>query len=555
MVDIWSNILEKTAEQLPPFNDYLLKDFKQDQINRCPSFMEMTFNEATRLFPGNVKFVGSRILTPEERINHTLNNPKYNMSVEIAQTEMSLMEFKFLYENNPFNIYLYMPYLKDNAMTINGSKYYLQFALTDRVFYHIQRENGLGIKVLRAHLRFWRNLRYQYCSMSGIRYADHVLVVKAHLREHRCTSEDIKSALILYSLSLVGFDATLSKYGVNPAHIRFVESWDQTDTEFEYFMVRKADDDNPGLYAKVHKSILSTNPNSELKTSMRVITALMYVVQYFVRCTSTIYTNNTELIKYLMSPTDFSVWQVILGKTIYGINYASETQVCAHAEQHLESLLTYLDPHTKSELADVGCYCENIYDLLDYVFINMDVHVLNHTPANVAEKRLNTIGLLCGNLVRKLFVKVYGYTNNCKKSRVIVQREVEALFRIGVKAFAQIHTAGPVVAINPANYNDNYLLAVGARKMRATHSAAGSRSSDLSGSKGGKTSANHLSSPEHRFHSSWMYVESCLTVSHQHPDAAGNINVFCEIDQNGNILVPDYGEDFHTVMTPYLITK
>ena len=141
----------------------------------------MTFIEAAKLFEGEIKFKDYRILRPDERIHEMLDNPKYAPTIDITQTELMLVEFRFEVNKQIFSTLIYLPYLYNDAIIINGSKYYVQFALTDKVFYHISRENGLGIKVLRAHLRFWRNYRHRFQSVSGHQYSDNILIVKIHM--------------------------------------------------------------------------------------------------------------------------------------------------------------------------------------------------------------------------------------------------------------------------------------------------------------------------------------------------------------------------------------
>lgn len=554
MREVLDDILDECNLQLPQFNSFLLKDFREQQINKCTDFMKMTFEEVTRLFQGKVQFKGARILSPEERIAVTINNPRYPTAVEISQTELMLVEFLFQYEQSPFSVHLYMPYIKDDCMLINGTKYFVQFPLTDRIFYHISKDNGLGIKVLRAHLRFWRNLRHQFSSMAGNRYGDNVIIVKIHLRNHKYTLDDIKTALLLYPLCMLGWTETLRRYGIHSDEIQFTGVWNKEDYDYDYFQVRKPEGDKEGLYMKVHKRILSANPDESIRVQMRVVTSLLYVLQYFVRCPSTMYQDNVELRRYLTSDTDTTVWKVILGKTSYGIHYASEIQVCGHAEQHLDSLKTYLDPHTKMKLREIGVYCDNIHELLDYVFINMDSHVVNYTPADLFNKRINIHDLLSNPVVRRIFTKVYGFTNNNRKNRVTTVKDIENNFKIGSKAFTQLHQAGAAVAINPATYNDNYLLTIGARKVRTTHSSTGVKSNEIGGAKT-KQQTNHLTSPAHRFHSSWMYVEACLVVSHTNPDIAGLINHFLDIDTKGNVIVSDYAQEYHEQIAKWLITK
>lgn len=540
--------------RLPQFNRYLLKEFREEQIRRCISFTEMAFEEATRLFHGRVRYEGSRVLSPEDRIQLTLNNPRNRApSVEIAPTELMLVSFDFRYDGTPFSIPLYMPYLKDDCMVINGSQYYIQFALTDRAFYHISKENGLGIKVLRAHLRFWRNQKHNFTSVNGIRYADQVVIVKIHQRVYKHTTDDLKTALLLYPLSMMGWKATLNRYGIDERQIQFVGHVNREDVDNEYFQIRKATDSQEGLFVKIDKAILATNPDETNRVQMRVVTSLMYILQYFTKAPTTMYQNNVELRSLLTSENDFTVWQAILGRAIYGINYG-ESQGCGHAVQHLDSLMTYLDPHTKIKLSEIGVDCRDIHDLIDYVFINMDSHVVNYTPADLSDKRINIIDLLVGTVVRRLFVRIYSFTNNNRKNRTSTPQEVESLFRVGMKSFTQLQHAGSVVAVNPSRYNDNYLLAVGARKVRTTHSSTGGKSGDF-GAARTKQQVNHLSSPDHIFHPSWLYVESCLVVSHTNPDSAGSINYFLPIDTKGNVIVADYAKEYRDQMLPFCITK
>jgi hypothetical protein len=85
--------------------------------------------------------------------------------------------------------------------------------------------------------------------------------------------------------------------------------------------------------------------------------------------------------------------------------------------------------------------------------------------------------------------------------------------------------------------------------MRATHSA-----SNTGGGKKSKNT-NHMTSPEHKYHPSWLYVESYGEVSHTHPDTAGTINMFLPIQENGTIIVEDYGHYIQEIMAEYLVTK
>lgn len=559
-MSIWDEVIDATSDALPKFNTHTLKIFRQKKIEECVSFMAMAFQEATRLFEGDIIYRGYHILSPEERLKSTFYHTKYlNTTVDVTQTELMLVEFHFEYKKEIYSSQLFLPYLIDNAIIINGSKYYIQFALTDSVFYHITKENGIGIKVLRAHLRFWRNQRHTFLSVRGTRYNDNIIIVKAHMKNYKYNTEDIKPALILYPLVKFGWKSTLTRYGISEEQLDLVPFADKRDTKFEYFEIRKSSKDNPGMYLKVDTTLLSTNPDLDIKLQMSVVSSIHYILQYFVRWTATIYTDNLQLIDLLKHDPETIPWKVILGKTIFGIDYSNEIQACSQAIQHIESMDSYLDDYTKRKLQEINVYCKDIYDLLDHVFVNMDSYVVGYAPANLYEKRVNILDLLLGNIIQSLFHKVYKKTNNKKGGKTIIEaKDVESLFKIGRKAIAQIHKCNQVVAGNPSVYNDNYLLTVGARKVRATHSATSggvkANAARSAGKATGNQKANLMSSPSHRWHVSWPVVESMLDVSHQNPGVAGTINPFLPITEKGTIEKQPYMEDIDKLL-PYCLTK
>ena len=559
-MSILDDVIDAASDALPKFNRHTLLEFRQNQIKKCPDFMAMAFKEATRLFEGEIIFKGYKILTPEERLKSTFYNPKYVVStIDVTQTELMLVEYMFEYKKEIYTTQLALPYLIDNAIIINGSKYYVQFPLTDSVFYHITKENGIGIKVLRAHLRFWRNQRHTFLSTKGTRYNDTIIIVKAHMKAYKYNTEDIRPALILYPLCKFGWYNTMNRYGIKQDQIDLVPQVDKLDKNNEYFEIRKSTKEKSGLYLKVSRDILSTNPDMETKNQMSVVSSIHYVLQYFVRWTSTIYQDNDELIDLLKNDPGTVPWRIILGKTIFGIDYSNEIQTCSHATQHIESLDSYLDDYTKLKLQEINVYCKDIYELLDHVFLNMDSYVVGYAPADLYNKRVNILDLLLGNIIQSLFHKVYKKTNNKKGGKTIVDsKDVESLFKIGRKAIAQIHKCNQVIAGNPAVYNDNWLLTVGARKVRATHSATSggvkAGNAKAQGKTTGNQKANLMSSPAHRMHPSWAYVESMLNVSHQNPGVAGSINPFVPIDSKGKIIKEPYAEDIDALM-PYCLTK
>lgn len=558
MGDMWDRVLDGVNKALPQFDPDTLKGYRQNQIKRLPQNLDMVFTEAVKRYgetdsgEPEVRYLGHRFLTPEECIAMDCNNPKFSAYVDILRTELAPAEFTFEHRGIKFTTQLYIPYLTEDAIIINGTKYYVMFALTDKVFYHIVKDQGIGIKILCAHLRFWRNMRYSFYSTIGNVYGDHIVVTKIHMRDYKPTADDLKTALLLYPLVRFGLNETLRRYGITPGHVTMTTVHNEQDEEFEYFCIRSDTSVGAGLYLKVHKDILRTQFDTKNRIMMQVITALHYILQYFIRCQETIYVDNQQLVDELLYNPDFTVYKVILGKTVFGINYENEIQAAGHIRDHLQSLEIYMDPETLRKLRGIGVICHDVYDLIHYISLNMDQYVANYFPSNIYNKQLNVLDLLMGGMVSTLFLKIYKQTNNRKGDRPFALREVMSSFRVGNRALSKIYACSGLIASNPSVYNDNALPTVTGRRKRATFSVSPINKSGVKKSGGNQ---HLLHDPAHRTHSSMFVVESGSRTQNTDPTMSGTINPFCKFTTDGNIVVPEWLMNYVKGLDGYLQSK
>lgn len=563
---IWSEIIDEANRNLPQFNRYTLKGYRQDKIREIPDMLDMIFSEAVKRYgytptgEQEVVYKGHRFLTPEECLALDAANTKFSSMVDILRTEQAPMELMFEHRGTPFTTMMYIPYLCEDAIIINGSKYYVMFALTDKVFYHIVKNHGIGIKILCAHLRFWRMFRYSFTSLSGRVYGDHIVITKIHLREYKYTADDLQTALLLYPLIRFGLKETLVRYGINPEHVKLVLEPDKGDVEFEYFYIPLEDEEKTGrkngVYLKVHQDVLK-NYYSEGKNKihLQVVAALHYILTYFQKVKESIYRNDREKFCYMFNddPT-FTVYKVILGKTVFGINYESEIQVAGHIKDHLQSLELYMDPETKRKLRTIGVEADDVYDLIHYVSLHMNEYVANYFPSNVYEKQMNVLDLLMGSMVNTLFLRIYRQTNNRKGDRPYTTEQIMSSLRVGSKIFSHIYACSGLIAGNPSVYNDNGLLTVLGRRKRATFSTAKAGSNNANKKKGG-SDVNLLQDPEHRTHSSLYIVESGTRTQTTDPTKSGTLNGFLIVTPDGEIIIPDWIKEIASGVDKYIHSK
>ena len=119
----WDSSIGKLTTKLPQFNDYLLRGYRQDQINRFPDFVETIFKEAVQLFNGKLSYLGCKIMNPEMVIEYSVTNPLVKGRFNIQRSELQLYEYLFRFEDKEIKVHLYLPYLYQGALVINDTRY------------------------------------------------------------------------------------------------------------------------------------------------------------------------------------------------------------------------------------------------------------------------------------------------------------------------------------------------------------------------------------------------------------------------------------------------
>ncbi len=496
---------------MPKFNEYLLRDYRTEQVNRFPEFIATIFKEAAKLFGGNLTYKGSRTMSPLERLEYSLNHPHIKGRISIQQNEASLVEFQFEYSDantqpTTISVPLYVPYLHENALVINDTRFYMHLAIIEKMIYHIP--DGVIIKVMRSPLQFWRNQQRILETTDGDRYYDIVITMRAHFRK-KAPKKGQRIPLILYLLSRYDFNQVLGFLGLPPGSIDFVssvpsaESRDPETDKYKYFKC------NNNLYIKVDKDVVLSE--SSHNPPRRVLVSLLYIMQ---------------MDKIARNSADVSIVKQhgfycgILGRSLYAKVESKPLLAIEHATAHLESLSTYLDQYTKKELAALGIHCNDIFDLLIHVFTSIDEWSAWYSVNDLFTKRIGGTELLLIEVVKQVFNRFYD-TQRKHKAAHIKLEHVKKLLRLPPYCIMTNCVRVQSMRSNNDMYNDNDLLCNLIKKIR--------QSSNQNGSKNG----NVITDKEHRFHPSFVAVESALALSQSSPGVSGDINPYVSINSNG----------------------
>lgn len=513
---IWNEVIGDVANQIPQFNDFLLKTFRKREVGKSKQFMDVVYKEAVAIKPYDncIKYLGYRVLTPEERIEFKMNNPIIKGQYDIYNTELELVEFKFEFDNESYYVHLYLPYLYHNCITISNIQYHLQLAIIEKTIYKVKE--GVVIKVLRAPLHFWRNEIISFKSaITGEIYHENVPTVKAfHRKGNKSKKRDMKSTILLYLLCNFGLYGTLNRFNIAKEDLYFSDTL-VNHKDYECFSCKH------NVFLVVKKSILK---NFVVK---RIIASLLYMLKFFQK------THDSYNIEMLEDP-ECRWWKVILGKYCYGMN-VKPAMAINHAEPHLASVSTLLDEITKRALKLIDIHVENIYDMFQQVFINLDNWLVNHRSNDLYDKKIGVLESLLSDIVKSTFTRFY---DQSKQQKIITSKSIRRLLKMHNKAITRIY-ANSMIRGNPSIYNDNWLLTIGGKKVRERANQYKS-----------KRSSNLLNDREHKFDPSMIVVESVTTIPSSSPGVGGSINPFCLINtEDGSIMRAPWSKDVDGLTT------
>lgn len=524
---MWDKIIGDVKEQLPPFNRKLLIDYRRDQISQLAEYMDVVYREAVKLVEsGNLVYRGFYRMTPEERVRYLIDSTSKvgssRFKLEILDSEMELVKYVFEYKGQEYGVFLHLPYLVNDQILISGTSYHFQLPIIERIIYRIP--DGLIVKVMRSPLQFWRSEQYSYTSEEGRLYYDPIITVRAHFGAKKREKHGIKTSLVLYLLAERGMTRTLETFGIDPSLISFsAEVPEKKDPEREHFIIRNKSGQT--MCMAVHRSIFD-NLNHR-----RVVASIHYLLQFF-----------TKHDLSLLYDPEGTIFMIMLGRSIHGMPL-KEALAHGNIVNHQKSLTTYLDPFTKVQLINMGINVEDVYDLFVYVFNNMDDLVLNHSPSDLFEKKIAVNELILSKTIRLTFREFYDL---CKKEQrapgdQAIRRSLKRLSR----PIVAIHECG--ARSNPPIYNDNWLAAIGGKKVRqaANQQAGGQR---------GRKKGNLLTSREHYYHPSMMVVESALSIPASSPGVGGDINPYVPITDDGCFIMPEWAKDIYGLL-PFLLNR
>lgn len=491
-----AEVVQAVADNMPKINRYLVEGYAKESMDDSVKFVDMTYRDAVRWGGNVIEYCGYRTLSPEDRAEKELEFVlKRKSRLSMAISERVLVEFKFRYQGKEYFTYIYMLYVSDGMLIVKDKRYAIHLGISECVFarVHNKSKDGIIVRPIRARLEFNRKSKARFASVSsGEILSEFVITTVLHHKEVGKRACD--PTVMLYLVCKFGFrEVVRTMAGLTDDDIGFREYPDMTKAdEYEYFVATKETRD-PKVHLYVRKELLD---NSHLVR--KIVVNLLYTLTHF----------SFQTVDDVYDPKA-RVWRIIMGIIIY--KPSLHAKALADADTHIQSVDTFIDPLTRERFHYFGVNVDDIYQLLYYIFREIDRIMVNSSSNDLYSKRIDIIdGIFIASYATAIYRRFYK-TNQRPK---LQDREVMNMLKINPMviedAFSSrknwgqsMHNISPA----PQIYGDNILLSCSIFKLRPS----------------GKQSE--------RAHPSFAVVESIMAFSGNTVGVNGLINPYLDISR------------------------
>ena len=504
----FNDVIKSISEVMPPFNNFILTQFVKNTIDNSPAFPAFVFKEGFKIVPADIKFAGYKTLSPEERVKFELraNSGKSTRpKVPLTVSHLSLVEYHITFEGQSVTSRLYMPYMVNNMLFIKDKRSIVRKVILEKTFSRVSErdKDGISVSPVRVNLPF--NRKYTFKAESYITREHYIKFIITGKLFHggRPKKKICDTTIVHYLLGKFGFIKTLRRFGLSKSDVFFVEEVLNDTDKYEYFVAKAYDPktgEAPKLFLKVKKTILNDDQ------SLKFVVNLLYVLKH---C-------DMQSIDNVYVEGGGSIWTTMIGLILF--EDKAKDKAFSNGQTHYKSVDTFIDPLTRDRFKRFGIEIEDIYDLLVYIFINIDGFMVNNLAQDLYNSRIDVSnGILVGSYATKINWNIYYLA---KKTNISLS-DVKTALRFSPMLFKMSSATGQKddsehYIAPPEIVGDNLLFAGGLSKIRL----------------GGKA--------EQRLHPSMLVAESINAFVGKYMGKTGLLNPYIPTDENGSILHPDY---------------
>ena len=528
----------------------------------------------------DLKYLGYRVMTPEDEHAATFKNPKIKTQVDTAISFITPIELVFEYEGVKFKRMLQLPYAEDgNILRMGGTNYHTTPVLSYRVISPNYKE--VFVRLIKAKLLF-KTIVYSFIKNGNrqplqviystimrlgsrkivnivgrvfppaalynvIRYGVRgcLLMTKgerraAYASAYREYTDKKKAArskdILSYAAWIAGYGyMVLAKHYKDREKLLVITTDDNVYKLKDEYDIYESQKLKPKGYKgdiytphdvkiAIHKSI-NTKPSTE-----HTITSMLYVLDVF--------TENAIEFPEIFNSKDLEseklYWEIMLGRIYYKNNYTVD-RMGSDIHEHFTTLEGYIDDISKEKLVDAGVDVVDFFELLEYILDMYNILINNSKAYNsdINNRYIDIIYYLLHDIIVSFNKVILGINKRISK-RALTFKEIQRIFANELspkKIFGLVKSTAMNLAINMVDVSSDI-------KYPKITSVLEDQSRGVSVKKGGK---NQFPDSARTIKAVDLVFGSVMFLGKKAPSPIFKINPHIQYSKvSGTITIPDH---------------
>lgn len=519
-----SVLRQAVSARTPKLNPLLAKGLATTHLEYVEKYIDDVFRIVASEFPRGITYEGYDRLSPREEIMETINpgkrdpnDRKHKLPYDMARSSLYMVRYKFRMGSGQM-IYkpMFLPFVEQaGSIYLSGSRHTISPVLNDRAI-SVGRD-GIFVRVLKAPMNFKKE-PYHFRANGLI---ENVGVVWSELYNGNAENASRKpvrghSTLGHYLFCKYGlFEAFKKVVGVEPVIGRQELDDEERFPRSDWVVCQSVGQKPRSLKVSVYmgSDVRIAIPRSHYTEDARaMVAAFFYVIDHVPHLADPAYLNNPTQWKLFLGHFLLSGEQTP-GKLIAGIN------------NHIQSLDSYLDAITASQLLDEGLRCNDLYDLMAWI-IRCYSEWLRTAPDKVVtmyDKELAVLRFVCMDYVKainNLFFKLSAVTSKPPDEAKDIAH-INKFFK--PRRIFELNKSHGEVSVTTTS-GDNMALKVTNMLVPQTKSTKTPAKKQLS-----------IKDPSIQMHISVMEVGGYNSMSKAAPDGRTRLNLYLDIGPTGMV--------------------
>lgn len=428
-----SAMLSLLMNECVPFNKNVVNGTAKELLEAAPEFLSSIFSDSLKSLNGRVdlKYLGFRMLTPQEEFNRLLNNNDGRINYDLARSDLTLYEFRYSLNGEEFVNYNYLPFSDNgNLINISSTPYHIVPVLSDTVISPGARE--VFVRILKDKNSF-KSMARNIVIDGNIQHTE--LIYSYIVKVNKIVIDDNIGkplpTVSLYLLGKYGFNTCLSKYcNINPDDViittdEISDEIKELYTVYESSKIRPKNLKAEGVYFGHNLKICISKAYPKDSMILNFISGVLYCFDILpgqVDDFNYVY-NNKDHKKEIM------FWRLLLGKIVYMNTFGAE-RIYNEINDFYDNLEGYMDTLTKKTLSNINIKVENYFDLLAIIMKNYNTLLINYKEYNsdIKNRYIDIYYYIFHDLIIGFNKVILNIIKRSKKTKILTLKEVKKIF-------------------------------------------------------------------------------------------------------------------------------